>query len=528
MARVAQTSCYTANDLARKGGALLRIIDAKEVVRIAFGMGIAMSMSSLILWKSGWLVSSIYPAYDSHGASVMVGILACLISFAWSYASPKTLRFFLERVYPLVMVGALLCTCCIDLSHFAILNFFMGLAIPVAGTYLFVFAWFFVMAAQNVESGLLGLLLAWIVTVVIRAAFELLDGEAAKSAVSLVLVCSTWVLLIVASKKVDASLPMVSSNPRESKTSYLHALRSIWKCVLYGAAFAFLGGVIRSLSLQADAMMYINYASVLGGLVSALAIAAIWRFRTIRYSINYLFRVMFPFLVLLLCALPFIGMESFVVAAAVLYVMYSFMSLSLQVLCIQTAHDFGVNPVFCISFQIGVSLCMQGLGYILGNAVNIPFLSGIPPLASIALVSLAMLALVMYFTRGISISKEEEGRDIEFLSLSRKTHPVPDGSDSFNPPEGGLSVDGAAPWNSDVKYADRLSIRCDLIGKKYYLSQREIEIMHLFARGYTMAAIAQELFISENTVKTHMRRLYAKLNIHKKQQLFNMVNSYVE
>ena len=52
--------------------------------------------------------------------------------------------------------------------------------------------------------------------------------------------------------------------------------------------------------------------------------------------------------------------------------------------------------------------------------------------------------------------------------------------------------------------------------------------MHLFARGYTMAAIAKELFISENTVKTHMRRLYAKLGIHKKQQLFNMVNNYVE
>ena len=38
-------------------------------------------------------------------------------------------------------------------------------------------------------------------------------------------------------------------------------------------------------------------------------------------------------------------------------------------------------------------------------------------------------------------------------------------------------------------------------------------------QGFTIAAIAEELFISENTVKTHMRRLYAKLDIHKKQQL---------
>ena len=129
-----------------------------------------------------------------------------------------------------------------------------------------------------------------------------------------------------------------------------------------------------------------------------------------------------------------------------------------------------------------------------------------------------MLALVMYLTRGLSISQKEEGRDIEFLSLSRKAHRTGEGDDG----------ETAVPWDDDVKYADRLSIRCDLIGKKYYLSQREIEVMHLFARGYTMAAIAQELFISENTVKTHMRRLYAKVGVHKKQQLLSMLNNYVE
>lgn len=52
--------------------------------------------------------------------------------------------------------------------------------------------------------------------------------------------------------------------------------------------------------------------------------------------------------------------------------------------------------------------------------------------------------------------------------------------------------------------------------------------MLLFARGNTISSIAGELFISDNTVKTHMRRLYAKLGIHKKQELFALINSYVE
>ncbi len=40
--------------------------------------------------------------------------------------------------------------------------------------------------------------------------------------------------------------------------------------------------------------------------------------------------------------------------------------------------------------------------------------------------------------------------------------------------------------------------------------------MQLFMQGYTMSSIAKELFISENTVKTHTRRLYSKLGINKK------------
>ena len=87
---------------------------------------------------------------------------------------------------------------------------------------------------------------------------------------------------------------------------------------------------------------------------------------------------------------------------------------------------------------------------------------------------------------------------------------------------------GPSPWQKGVKYADKLSMRCELIGEKFYLSRREVEIMRLVVQGFTIAAIAEELFISENTVKTHMRRLYAKLDIHKKQQLFSLVNSYVD
>ena len=57
----------------------------------------------------------------------------------------------------------------------------------------------------------------------------------------------------------------------------------------------------------------------------------------------------------------------------------------------------------------------------------------------------------------------------------------------------------------------------------YGLSSREAEVMELIVRGNTGPAIAEMLFISENTMRTHSKRIYAKMGVHKKQELVVLV-----
>ena len=51
------------------------------------------------------------------------------------------------------------------------------------------------------------------------------------------------------------------------------------------------------------------------------------------------------------------------------------------------------------------------------------------------------------------------------------------------------------------------------------LSEREIEVVNLVARGNTNKEIAGTLVIAENTVKVHLRNIYGKLNLRNRQEL---------
>lgn len=50
------------------------------------------------------------------------------------------------------------------------------------------------------------------------------------------------------------------------------------------------------------------------------------------------------------------------------------------------------------------------------------------------------------------------------------------------------------------------------------LSERELEVLRFIAAGLSNKKIMDELFISMNTVKTHLRNIYSKLNVNSRTQ----------
>ena len=65
--------------------------------------------------------------------------------------------------------------------------------------------------------------------------------------------------------------------------------------------------------------------------------------------------------------------------------------------------------------------------------------------------------------------------------------------------------------------------RCEQLGQQYGLTGREIDVLKLLAKGRSKIYIAETLYISENTVRGHSRRLYTKLGVHTRDELQAML-----
>lgn len=69
-----------------------------------------------------------------------------------------------------------------------------------------------------------------------------------------------------------------------------------------------------------------------------------------------------------------------------------------------------------------------------------------------------------------------------------------------------------------------LEKRCARLVKRCKLSPREAEVLTWAAQGRNAKAIAEKLFISESTTKTHMSNIYRKAGVHSQQELIALLD----
>lgn len=75
-------------------------------------------------------------------------------------------------------------------------------------------------------------------------------------------------------------------------------------------------------------------------------------------------------------------------------------------------------------------------------------------------------------------------------------------------------VDGGAPMSMNVA---KIVIKSFHKNQNSPLTRRETEILEQVANGKSRSKIAKEMFIDLETVKSHIKNIYAKLNVHSRE-----------
>lgn len=80
-------------------------------------------------------------------------------------------------------------------------------------------------------------------------------------------------------------------------------------------------------------------------------------------------------------------------------------------------------------------------------------------------------------------------------------------------------VAGGSPMNSAIarKIVNAFSRR-SIANNDLGLTHRENEILHLLVDGLMIKQIADKLFLSYNTIETHLRSIYSKLRVHSRAE----------
>jgi two-component system, NarL family, response regulator LiaR len=77
----------------------------------------------------------------------------------------------------------------------------------------------------------------------------------------------------------------------------------------------------------------------------------------------------------------------------------------------------------------------------------------------------------------------------------------------------------------EVPVPEKPFVRDDAKASELGITPRELEILQHIASGLSTRQMAEALFVSENTVKTHATRLFDKLNVNRRTQAVHVART---
>lgn len=250
---------------------------------------------------------------------------------------------------------------------------------------------------------------------------------------------------------------------------------------------------------QSDQIIVVVAAS----LTAILLIVCI--FLTQTQDLNFLYRPLLPITAISLLLVPQISDNVLLIYLVLLMGFLCFEVLMWVTTC-EICSRYRISPLLAFGLSRGclaagtllIDVMQRGYAYTTGAPLI---------LTDFNLVAVSLVALVI----GYALLPRQ--KDMEVLAVGPLEN-SPQDSAKEGPQE---HIESAA------HQPGKFMRKCQTVADKHLLTNKETEILFMLAKGRNAGCIQEQLFISENTVRTHMRHIYRKLEVHTQQELIDLV-----
>ena len=264
--------------------------------------------------------------------------------------------------------------------------------------------------------------------------------------------------------------------------------------------------------------------------LSAVVFLAVLAFVANRtFDLTKTFRFAFPFIALLLVVLPFTDRSFDTFFQASLSFLSTIVNVSIMFLMIETARVRQAPAVAVVASSMFIARAALLVSLVAGMVLDAQ-----DDLDGTVRAMVLVVAGIYLLSMTLVLLTRKQGKPVAGVSVSLTSEDV-----AFNRPqaaaaasevgEGGPEVRAVPEPVDQVSQASPaptpLEARAADLAAKYHLTPREHEVVLLLAQGRSAPFIGNELGLATNTVRGYVQEAYAKLDVHSKQELIDLLTS---
>ncbi len=502
---------------------------------------------SMLTFRSSILLTGEANTPELESIVVIVSFVANMTTLlalaAWAENDPERIdRLPLWPMAAVVVVGLVLVHFAGRVGGGALLPFLLGGAVLTGVGYgAFWGSWADCYGRMHPARTSFYVPVAFLLTAALFLAVSLLAENLSVPAI--VLMVPLPVISLVCLVHCRAEVPDGRAVPEGGSKRSLLAVGSLIGLIVASLVLSCLFGFMWELTVfTVGSVNEAHLAPLVANLMVAVALVGLVLYARTRVNLDIAYRIVVPVIVVLFAVLPFFWETNPVALNIIMSASYGVFDVVIWSLVAATSYDFAVSGFVVGGIVRSLSVLLRLIGIGIGFLVTL--VPGKPSalIVGVSLGALYVLVMLGLFNwlrhkRKAGAEKLEEGAQTDaFAQLDTS---APDeisetpGEEDAAPAAGAKSTDNTMPAASAKPTAS--AERADLddeqalyttIAEDYGLTRREAEVLPFLARGRSAKVIAEALFVSESTIRTHTRRILEKTDLHSKQQLIDLIENY--